>query len=336
MKSAVFLLGAGFNCDATTEVGKTIDTPLASSGLPTRYPLVGDLLKPCFGLDNLPLDKSVEELFQENIEAGNDKPQQVLYDWLLKLDYYIAPHLRRGGSHEDNIYTKFLSRFPDSHILTFNYDSLPELLLLAERSWCPADGYGVKLEFNQAKIRKGNPPVDKSQRLVLHLHGSLCVYAVTHDFQKRPGSNIPWMREHPARFLFDPGIIGHLFWPFKQISASIGYQLEAERVIAPIPDKAQGLEGEFIDAVYRKAEDVIKEAYQLVCIGYSFNQHDRQSYEQLLRAASGKSILVVSPDSSTVTKRLTSEYPKISWKYQDLTFKEWIDSNCPGIIQTQQ
>jgi hypothetical protein len=326
----VFLLGAGFNCDAAAEAGKTKTDVLASTGRLARYPLVGDLLDPCFGRKDLPSDKSVENLFQDCIDSGDRKPLEALYEWLMELDYYIAPHLKRGGSHGDNAYAKFLGKFQASPLLTFNYDSLPELLLLAERSWCPMDGYGVEVQANMRRIRNGSPPVEKSLRPILHLHGSLCVYPVTYDFEKRPGSDVSWMFDRPPKFIFDPDALGNLFHPFERIQPGVTYTHVHKRVIAPIPDKAEGLDGEFIKAVYGKAVDFLSAASQIICIGYSFNQHDQHSYAKLLHAVSGKSVLIVAPDSESLVKRLTDEYPEIEWSYQPMTFAEWVSNDYPG------
>jgi hypothetical protein len=332
-KSIVFLLGAGFNCDAAAEAGKTKTDVLASTGRLARYPLVGDLLEPCFGRKDLPSDKSVENLFQDCTDSGDRKPLEALYEWLMELDYYIAPHLKRGGSHGDNAYTKFLEKFRVSPLLTFNYDSLPELLLLSERSWCPMDGYGVEVLANTRKIRKGSQPVEKSLRPILHLHGSLCVYPVNYGFEKRPSSDTLWMVDLPPKFKFDPDALGYLFHPFEGVQHGLTRTPIHERVIAPVPDKAIGLEGEFIKAVYGKAVDFMSAAKQIICIGYSFNQHDKHSYAKLLQAASGKSVLIVAPDSESSVVRLAAEYPDIEWSTQNMSFAGWVSNDYPGVLQ---
>lgn len=327
----VFLLGAGFNCDAASEAGKTEADKLPSTGRSFRYPLVKELLKICFNLDELPQNKSVEDLFQENIDNGNRQPHRKLCELLMELDYYITPHLRRGGSHESNAYTRFLGKFRESPLLTFNYDSLPELLLLAERSWCPMDGYGIDVEANKKKIRNGEQPVEKSVRPILHLHGSLCVYPVTYGFEKRLGSDTWWMSDHPPKFIFDPDALGNQFSPFERIQPSVGYSQIHERVIAPIPDKASKLDGEFIKVVYDKAVDLLNTTSQIICIGYSFNLHDQHSYAKLLCAASGKAVLIVAPDSESLAARLANEFPKIKWSFQNMSFATWVSKDYPGV-----
>ena len=49
MLDVVFLLGAGFNADAAS----VADNPHVHAHRVT-YPLVSDLIKPCFGLDSIP------------------------------------------------------------------------------------------------------------------------------------------------------------------------------------------------------------------------------------------------------------------------------------------
>ena len=116
----IFLLGAGFNCDATSEACRKKPFP---PGIKPRYPLVNDLLKNCFEIDTLPSGKSIENLFQDSINSGNGKPLDKLYDLIMEADYYLTPLLKFDGTKADNIYMKFLYDFPDSPLLTFNYDS---------------------------------------------------------------------------------------------------------------------------------------------------------------------------------------------------------------------
>jgi len=328
-KPLVFLLGAGFNRDAACEAGQFVPLP---SGRPAQYPLASDLLDICFGLDALPPDRSVEDLFQNSINIGDRKPLEALYEVLMEADYYISPHLKHGGSHEDNVYIGFLRDFPREPLLTFNYDSLPEILLLAERSWCPLDGYGVKVQAHEKTIRRGEQPVEISLRSILHLHGSLCVYPATFYLEKRSGIEPDMLKfDRPPDFIFDPDALGHCFFPFERIPPSVTYTHVADRVIAPVPNKAEGLKGEFIEAVYSQAVKFLSTARQIISIGYSFNPHDRHSYTKLLAAAVEKPVLLVAPDAESVIARLTDEYPDIRWAAQSMSFKEWVNNGYPGV-----
>ncbi len=330
-ETIIFLLGAGFSIDAASESGYPSGV-LPVSGLPARYPLVSDLLTICFNKDILPPDKSIEGLFQDSIDKGNSKPLDALYDYIMELDYYITPSLRSGGNNYNNIYIKFLRDFLKSPLITFNYDSIPEILLLGEQLWSPIDGYGLPVQTQQSTLRKGEPYEGKSLRPVLHLHGSVCIYPSTYYFEKQPEQDYPILKDYnEPKFLFDPDKLGHCFLPFERIPPGVTYTRPIERVIAPIPNKTEGLKGEFIEAVYRKAMEFLISAYQIIVIGYSFNPNDYASYAHLLGRMVEKPVLLIAPDAWSIIKRLAYEYPNIQWEAQSISLKEWVNKGYPGV-----
>lgn len=325
--SVVFLLGAGFNVDAASEAGN----PMAP-GHAVGYPLVSELGDVCFGLDALPPDKSIEDIFQESIDRGEHRPLDILYDILMEADYYIASRLRRDGAYADNTYLSFFRDFTKTALITFNYDSLPEILLLGERSWRPEDGYGVPVQAELRSVREESLVADCSLRPVLHLHGSLCIYPATFCIDSRPGSKFDMLKfKDVPDFLFDPDALGHCFHPFERVAPNITYTHVADRVIAPVPNKAEGLKSAFIEVVYRQAVNLFRGASQIVAIGYSFNPNDRASYARLLPAAAGRRILVVAPDAGSLVKRLRHDYTRIQWEGEPLSFKEWVRTGYPGV-----
>jgi len=252
----VFILGAGFNVDAVSEAD--YQKPLLISGLSAHYPLVADLLEICFKEDTNYVNKSIEDLFQDSIDEDDKTPLIKLYDYLMELDWCITPYLKRK---RNNAYLRFLRDFSESHLITFNYDSLLEILLLAEGSWFPGDGYGVPVQFNMEHFRGGTPPEGKTLRHVLHLHGSLCVYTEDFSIEKQPGSWCPILQECEPKFLFDPDKLWQFFSPFLRIFPSItSYTNPYNRIIAPIPNKAEGLKSAFIKAVYDKAIQYLNNA----------------------------------------------------------------------------
>jgi hypothetical protein len=323
VKPIVFILGAGFNIDAASEAG--YQKPLPVSERPARYPLVSDLLTICFNLEKLPYNiKSIEELFQECINRGEIEPLNNLYDFLMELDYYviyesITPHLELGGKHYNNAYIRFLRDFKKSPLITFNYDSLPEILLFAMGTWFPNDGYGVPVEVQKRPLRR-KIPEEKSLRHILHLHGSLCVH-----------NKILWPENGmESEFLFDAEKLGNCFSSFLRGNAGSFIPIK-DRVIAPIPNKAEGLKGEFIKAVYDQAVQCLINANQIVVIGYSFNPYDYDSYDRLLVAMPDKPVLLVAPDAGTLKERLSHEYSNIRWTVQSMSFKEWVNNGYPGV-----
>src|SRR5262245_58166753 len=97
-----------------------------------------------FGLATIPDGVSIEQLFEDAIKAKDQRPIDQLYDLLMGADYFLGMGLCCG--QVTNSYLTFLERFRDSHFLTFNYDSLVEILLFHLRRWRPEDGYGMSVE----------------------------------------------------------------------------------------------------------------------------------------------------------------------------------------------
>jgi len=328
-KPIIFILGAGFCMDAAAEAG---NPPGIQE--PVKYPSLFEFLKVCFDKNVLPPNKSIEDLFQESIDKRDRKPIKILCETLMEADYFITPQLKVDGSHRKNVYMRFLDDFPVSHLITFNYDSLPEILLLSKKVWRPEDGYGVpvraKLKFRSSSNELSLPY--KSHRVILHLHGSLCLYSDEFYTEYKQGSNYGMQRKkQKSDYIFDPDNIGKCFVPFGRISPTENYKYKEERVIAPVPNKAKGLKGEFIKNVYGQAIDLISNSRTIVVIGYSFNTNDLASYSPLLKVAAKKRVLLVSPDANSLVLRLKKEYYNIKWCCKAMSFKEWVLSDYPDL-----
>jgi len=81
--------------------------------------------------------------------------------------------------------------------------------------------------------------------------------------------------------------LGTLFYPFTRAVGGMGYNPRVtERVIAPVPGKAEGLRAEFVTSVRTRALDLLWLHPTMVSIGYSFTESDRDSYAELLDALS--------------------------------------------------
>lgn len=72
----LFLLGAGFNADAAGEAGSLYGNSIYVSRyvLDCSYPLVAATARLCFGLDEPPADRSIEELFRDALERRDYGP----------------------------------------------------------------------------------------------------------------------------------------------------------------------------------------------------------------------------------------------------------------------
>ncbi len=322
----LFLLGAGFNADAKSEV----DT---SEGW--GYPMVSELGNICFGIDTIPEGKSIEDLFQEALESNDDEPVKKLTYKLMEADYYITckflKDLEAQGS--SGSYARFFQHFDKSHFLTFNYDSLPEILLASLERWYPHDGYGMNVEagFKSRKKDLGN---FHSTSLVLHLHGTLCVYASAYE-RERYSAYLKFL-DKPT-FVFDPDAIGNRFPKFERIPPKLGFKMPEKRFIAPIPNKAKLAQPQFADeiqvfveATYAKALELIRNSNSpLVTIGYSFNPHDHSSFDPLLMNA--REVIIISPDAKDIKCRLSQQYLKVCFKALPYRFAEWVSHDFDGL-----
>jgi hypothetical protein len=325
IESPLFLVGAGFNADASAEAGPV--------GVPSTYPMVNDLAGISFGLANVPAGRSIEDLFAEAIAAREQAPVDRLSETLMQADFFIGGRLKDPAITSS--YRRFVEQFPRSHFLTFNYDSLLEIILFKLGRWRPEDGYGVPVHAERHPTAAGRPR--RSQNLVLHLHGSLCVY--TSKFQvhwassRRSHLGTIQRREKPL-FAFDADSIGGLFPGYKRVLLPDGYHRLEERIVAPVPSKAVGRRQDFIGNVYDHAKRLLCDCQRAVAIGYSFNPHDHDSFHPLLQALAMNpkaSLLLVSPSASKIEGQLAAQYPGLQVKACQATFREWVAS---GFDQT--
>jgi hypothetical protein len=327
-----FILGAGFNVDATAEAGPIFGLSLyiGRYQIECGYPLVRDTLRLCFGLDVPPTGLSIEDLFADALARGDYGPLVKLADRLREADFRIASRLASGESL--NCYRRFFDAFAGSHFLTFNYDSLPETFLFRMGRWYPRDGYGLRID---AQLSPGAEEfADKaSSTLVLHLHGSLCIRTSEYDARRKPAQALAMLAKRDApRYTFDPSSISANFAPFVR---GVGADDVEDRIIAPVPDKSQGLkEAAFISDTYTKADALVRDSDIVVVIGYSFNPHDRASYQPLLQAlcaSPGRRLLVVSRDAGTIANAIRPAFPNLSIEAREATFKQWVDASFPGV-----
>jgi len=122
----IFLIGAGFNIDAGMHK--------FSNGNVCRYPLVNDVARLCFNLatSDIPKGRSIEDLFADAQDTHNSGPMNCLAESLMDADHYLAGVLSQ--SIDSTYYSDFFDRFALSHFLTFNYDSLIEIMLFNKKN----------------------------------------------------------------------------------------------------------------------------------------------------------------------------------------------------------
>jgi len=336
MKNTLFLIGAGFNNDAKQEAGKITGHSIYNGEYEIQcgYPLLNDLRRICFDKEIVEEGNSIEERFATALKEKDYKPLRRLYDTLMEADYYLIPKLLPHGDNPNNCYAKFFDHYNGASFLTFNYDSLVEIFLLRMGRWCPRDGYGVPVEVEIESGVRTNDPNWKSSSLVLHLHGSLCIYKSEFDVTPMPSTHIQRLslKEKPD-YIFDPESISSLFFPFSGSPLRIAdYDPVEFRVIAPVPDKAEGFRQQFIKDIHCRARQLISRTGQIIAIGYDFSPYDASLYRHLLIELANcerPRALIVSPRAKDIEKRLSGDYRRIDWHSVGMTFKSWVDAGFP-------
>ena len=167
---------------------------------------------------------------------------------------------------------------------------------------------------------------------VLHLHGSLCIRTSEFQARREPGQAMAWLtnRDEPL-YAFDPSSISAIFAPFQRFAGADDPQ---DRIIAPVPDKSRGLKQAFIHDIYGKALAMLRVSDIAVAIGYSFNVHDRASYQTLLHApgeSESRTLLVVSPGAGAIASVIRLGFPNLSVEPLESTFKQWVAASFTGI-----
>lgn len=259
------------------------------------------------------------------MEAGDYKPMEALVDRLMEADYRIAQKL--VSSESPNSYRQFFGTFDGAQFLTFNYDSLPEIFLSQKGRWCPENGYGVPVATELAPGVKRTPPSAKSSSMVIHLHGSACVFTIESRIVGNPVARIAQVvhLDEPL-YALDPDSISHCFPQYGRVLSPTGHLRIAERMLAPVPDKSEGLKDAFIRQSYAKALPLVRQAERLIALGYSFNPHDRVSYSPVLEALAQsheRILILVSPEASELAKRISAEYPDLRVRPVEKTFSAW-------------
>ena len=194
------------------------------------------------------------------------------------------------------------------------------------REWFPDDGYGVSV---QTELAFGNSlPVDrKSVSKVLHLHGSLLLNFSEFDIEDDPSDGTVLLNiSAPTRFMFDPDCLTNDFSPYARFRPGLSYMKTDRRVIAPVPNKGPLLVQKFSQTIYEEARKLIGDSGALVSIGYSFNDHDRASFDPLLHTLSetlNRRLILISPDACESAKKIVKQYPRLEVRAINKTFKEW-------------
>ena len=176
-------------------------------------------------------------------------------------------------------------------VITFNYDSTVERVLIQEGKWSPKHGYGSEVVFQQSPLDEQSVEFETSPITTYHLHGALGWYrkpATRTDYVLPSAGAIPREALTPApietKIALDPIFLRDL--GLRAIDASLPERPPAERQVLLHPSffKDFELEGgsSIFTELWRKAADVLRAADEIVIIGYSLPRADSASLTLLL------------------------------------------------------
>lgn len=326
-----FLFGAGFNLDANSLVTPKVTTNWLGQEYNIREPYL-DMIQ--FAPHIFPAEQvsNFEERLAQALNEGDTDRLQEFVCKLMAADYYTANRLE-----ETHIYSRFLEYCGPTTFLTFNYDSLMEIQLFKQGHWYPHDGFGVQAI---AKPQSSSilPSGAKSINKVLHLHGTYLLYSDSVNFTDSSSGTI--LEFGKPRFIFDPERLSPVFSRetsegdylcYPSQPADLAWKHPQNRILAPIPDKAQSLTKPYIQECYSQAAQIISQSEALVAIGYSFPDSDSASYTPLLNSLfsqrKGK-VFVINPEAEKIVKQLQKKLPG-NYEPIRLSFKEWTVMDFP-------
>jgi hypothetical protein len=188
-------------------------------------------------------------------------------------------------------------------VITFNYDSTLERVLIARGMWHPGRGYGFKIDFVRSwSDRTPLDPVD-SPVSVLHLHGAVGWYQKDFVFadHKEPAL-ITKAVEEPiwldSEFLKDLGFDSVCAWPETVSPNSL------KLLLYPSFLKTPGVEpwSRALVGLWRMAAEALRRADKVFIIGYSPPAADTGAAALLVGNCDRHKVEIVNPDEEAIAR----------------------------------
>jgi hypothetical protein len=282
-------------------------------------------------------------------ETSEYQHKRLILMWALE-NFFQDRHGTDHGKFESKEWGT-LRRFaqllqPGDTVVTFNYDSTVERVLLNLNKWSPSNGYGEHLTFQKTRHDNTCIPLGDSQIKVLHLHGAVGWYRksrVKRDFPLRAGGLIPQEARTPAPIETDISIdpiVLRDFGIYAAVDASMPYRPPNEPQILLHPSFLKDYAGEengnrvFV-RIWRMAAEALRSADRVVIIGYSLPPADSAAWTLLLANCDAARTTIVNSDPSVMSRYrhlLIQRLPKMSLWIPPQTFADWIaaQKQAPG------
>ena len=255
---------------------------------------------------------SVEEVvtfFDEIVtnSKGNDVGDaRLAAEELQRLTVELISYLSTNGSPGKNKLLKsFVSRLLQTDvIISFNWDTLLDRVLMNQSNWHPAWGYGttVRNEFEYAA--REAPSIPNKYPRLLKLHGSINWVAYEANNGVRRVVMKDWHANERERdvVMMPPKMIKPEVWGKKSESAVSGGN--------------NFVTDDFYPALWKEAEDQLSRCRRIVFIGYSFPPADFAVSNMLRRAISEMKVStgrfpevdIVDPNAARLAERFGQSF----------------------------
>jgi hypothetical protein len=240
----------------------------------------------------------------------------------------------RKKHHDDQTACKnenweYLYQFADEQlkqgdkIITFNYDSTLERVLLARARWHPGRGYGFKMDFWRSRSDPTLIESKESPVIVLHLHGAVGWIQdtfVSKDHNEPPSitkfsEETIWLE---SDFLEDLGF--HAIYPWAEAPSPNGDHLLLYPSFLKSPGgepRSHGLTG-----LWKAAAKALRDAEKVFLIGYSLPAADTAAAALLVGNCEPEKVEIVDPSEATHTR--LRGLLRLETKAVPETFRDWL------------
>jgi hypothetical protein len=264
--------------------------------------------------------------------------------WALEQFFQDGHHrdYQNTGSKEWSTLNQFADLVqPRDTVVTFNYDSTIERVLLERKKWFPSNGYGERLVFQKDRHDRTVITFPDSPVKVLHLHGAVGWYRKpsVRDAYLGGGGAIPLEARTPApietKIAIDPIVLGD-FGLYPAVDASMPDRPPDEYQVLLHPSFLKDYSGEetgnpvFIE-MWRKAAESLRSADKVVIIGYSLPPADSAAWTLLLTNCTVERTTIVDPSAAVMTryrKLFMQQTPKMHTWNPPQYFADWVKSEA--------
>jgi hypothetical protein len=254
-------------------------------------------------------------------DIGEYRHQRSILLWAMEA-FFLAHNdddLMNFGSSDWKGLRELAARLkPGDVVVTFNYDSTVERVLLHLGKWAPSDGYGTEIAFQKNEYDGTSVTFTPSAVKVLHLHGAVGWY------EKPPTSTALLETEIALDPLLLRGLGIHC------VDACLPFRPPNEKQIMLHPSflkvyRGEGHSNRIFSQIWKDALHALQNADEVTIIGYSLPDADSAAWTLLHTGCARGQTVIVNPSKSVLTNNYAALL-NIPILAKPMTMGEWLAS----------